>query len=585
MTTRERKLAAVLAADVAGYSRLMGQDEDGTLARLTGHRSELFDPLIARHRGRIVKTTGDGLLAEFASVVDAVRCAAEVQAGMAERNAGKPASEHINFRIGINVGDIVEQDGDIFGDGVNIAARLEGIAEPGGICVSARVQEDAAGRSGLFFDDLGEQSLKNIERPIRAYRVRPAGKESSAPATGGPLPLPERPSIAVLPFQNMSGDAEQEYFADGLTEDTITALSKLRGFFVVSRNSTFAYKGKAPDVRTVARDLGVRYVLEGSVRKAGDRVRVTGQLIDAASGSHVWAERYDRAIADIFAVQDEITQNVVAAIEPQVYAAENTRLQTRAPESLDAWGYVVRAMPHVWTWASEKDNAIAQDLLERAIAIDLNYARANSLLAWTHAARAHAGLADAGAELDRAYAFARRAVERDPEDAWPHLALGYVHMVSRRFKPAVDELREAIDRNPSFALAHMLLSSTYGYGGMSEEGLAEVAIATRLAPRDYIQGGIQSCAGTCHFVARRFAEATDCQRRAVQLRPNFTTAWRSLAAAAGQAGDLDLAAAALAETLRSQPNLTLDWVEKYHPIVRAEDRAIYIEGLRKAGLS
>jgi TolB-like protein/class 3 adenylate cyclase/Tfp pilus assembly protein PilF len=584
----ERRLAAILAADVAGYSRLMGADEEGTLARLTGHRRELFDPAIAKYRGRIVKTAGDGLLAEFASVVDAVRCAAEVQAGMAERNLGAPESRRLDFRIGINVGDIVEQDSDIFGDGVNIAARLESIAEPGGICVSQRVQEDAAGKAGMSFDDMGEQTLKNIARPVRAYRVR-IGKANAMAAqpltaSGEILPLPDKPSIAILPFQNMSGDPEQEYFSDGLTEDIITALSKLRGFFVISRNSTFAYKAKAPDVRQVARDLGVRYVLEGSVRKAGERLRITGQLIDAATGAHVWAERYDRALADIFAVQDEITQNVVAAIEPQVYAAENVRLQTKPPESLDAWGYVMRAMPHVWTWASPDDNAIAQELLGRAIKLDPLYSRANSLLAWTHAATFQGGRADAEQERDRAYAFARRAIERDPEDAWPHLALGYVHMVSRRSKSAVVELSDAIDRNPSFALAHMILSSTYGYAGESEKALAEAGIAARLAPRDFIQSAIYSVTGTAYFSAGRYAEAADNQRRAVELAPHFTTAWRSLASMAGLAGDLELAASALTETLRLQPNLTIDWVEKYHPLVRAEDRALYAKGLANAGL-
>ena len=372
MTTRERKLAAILAADVAGYSRLMGADEEGTLARLTAHRRELFDPAIARHRGRIVKTTGDGLLAEFASVVDAVRCAAEVQAGMAERNAGTPASARIEFRIGINVGDIVEQDGDIFGDGVNIAARLEGIAEPGGICVSARVQEDAAGKTGLSFEDIGEQALKNIARPDpRLPRAARRRRRHAPAAAGAASPLPDKPSIAVLPFQNMSGDPEQEYFADGLAEDIITALSKLRGFFVIARNSTFAYKGKAPDIRQVARELGVRYVLEGSVRKAGDRLRVTGQLIDAATGAHVWAERYDRAGRRHLRRAGRDHRRTSSPRSSRSSTPPRTpRLQTRPPESLDAWGYVMRAMPHVWTWASDKDNAIAQELLLRALEID-----------------------------------------------------------------------------------------------------------------------------------------------------------------------------------------------------------------------
>jgi len=585
-STSNRRLAAILAADVAGYSRLMGVDEDGTLARLTAHRRELFDPVIAKYRGRIVKTTGDGLLAEFASVVDAVRCAAEVQAGMRERNVGAPADRRLDFRIGINVGDIVQQDGDIFGDGVNIAARLENIAETGGICVSARVQEDAVGKSGLVFEDLGEQTLKNIARPIRAYRVLPLGE--SRAHTGSAevaLPLPDKPSIAVLPFLNMSGDPEQEYFSDGLSEDIITALSKLRGFFVISRNSTFAYKGKAPDVRQVARELGVRYVLEGSVRRAGDRLRITGQLIEAASGAHVWAERYDRAVADLFAVQDEITQNVVAAIEPQVYAAENIRLQTKAPDSLDAWGYVIRAMPHIWTWGSPQDIDIANELLQKAVALDPNYARAHSLLSWVYTARAHLGSENAERELETGLALAHKAIENDSEDPWAHLAAGYVHMVSRRFRPAVDETGEAISRNASFAMAHMLRASTYAYGGLADEGLEEITIASRLSPRDHAQAANLSVTGLCEFMRGRYTEAVDFERRAVQLRPHFGTAWRTMAAAAGMLGDEVVSRQAAAEVRRPQPSATLDWVEKHHPIVRPEDRARYIDGLRRAGLT
>jgi TolB-like protein/Tfp pilus assembly protein PilF len=392
------------------------------------------------------------------------------------------------------------------------------------------------------------------------------------------------PSIAVLPFVNLSDDPAQDYFADGMVEDIITGLARIKGLLVIARNSSFIYKGKAVDVRQVGRELGIRYVLEGGVRKAGERLRITAQLIDAASGAHIWVERYDRAIADIFAIQDEITQNVVAAIEPQLYAAENLRTQAKPPENLDAWGYVMRAMPHVWVWASEKDIASAQRLLNRAIDIDPNYARAISLLSWTHAARAHLGLADALQELEAGYALARRAVEQDAEDPWAHLSLGYVHMVSRRFQPAVDEAGEAIERNPSFALAHMILGSTYGYGGMPDEGLREAAIATRLSPRDFVQAANLSVTGTCHFVARRYVEAADYQRRAVRLRPHFGTAWRSYAAASGMAGDLDHASLAVSEARRLQPNLTLDWVERFHPIVSPEDRAPYVEGLRRAGL-
>jgi adenylate cyclase len=306
----ERRLAAILAADVAGYSRLVGADEEGTLSRFKAIRADLFDPQIAEHRGRIVKTTGDGLLVEFASVVDALRCAVEFQAGMSERNATIPAELRIQWRIGINVGDIVVEDEDIFGDGVNIAARLEGLALPGEICISARVHEDAAGKVDVAFEDLGEQHLHNISRPVRVYRIG----TGTAPRVA--LPLPDKPLIAVLAFTNMSDDPEQEFFADGIAEDIITVLSKSRLLFVIARNSSFTYKGKAVAVTDVGRELGVRYVLEGSVRKAGNRVRVTAQLIDALSGGHLWAERFDRDLADIFSVQDEITASVSGAILP-----------------------------------------------------------------------------------------------------------------------------------------------------------------------------------------------------------------------------------------------------------------------------
>jgi adenylate cyclase len=581
MARIERKLLAILAADVAGYSRLMGIDEEGTLSRLTIHRRDVVDPSIVRNRGRIVKTTGDGLLAEFASVVDAVRCAVEVQTDMASRNASEAEDRRIAFRIGINVGDIVEQDGDIFGDGVNIAARLEGISEPGGICVSARVQEDAAGRINLDFEDMGEQLLKNIARPVHIFRLR-----FEQPVAVGRVTLPtssSKPSIAVLPFNNMSGDPDQEYFGDGIAEDIITALSKLRGFFVIARNSTFAYKGKAPDIRQVARELGVRYVLEGSVRKAGERLRVTGQLIDAASGNHIWAERYDRPTTEIFALQDEITASVVAAIEPQLYAAEQLRLQSKPPESLDAWGCVVRAMPYIWTWVIQDEDAGIK-LLNRAIELDPGYARARSLLAWALATRVVLGNLDFERGITDALALAHRAIDLDPDDPWAHFAAGYVYAFSRRFGPAVEELNEALQRNPNFAFARTILACAYGYAGLAEDGFRQIEIATRLSPRDHTQAASLSIEGLCHFIAGRYREAVTAERRAVQMRPNFGTAWRTLTAAAGLAGDMEIARHGLAECKRLQPNVSIAWIEKYHPIIRVEDRARYSEGLQRAGL-
>jgi TolB-like protein/Tfp pilus assembly protein PilF len=522
----ERRLAAVLMADVVGYSRLMEEDEAGTLAALKERRTSILDPVLRAHGGRIVKLMGDGVLVEFNSAVNAAAGALALQREMAEANEQLPPQRRIVLRIGINLGDVIGEGADIYGEGVNIAARLEAVAQPGGICVSAKVYEEVRGKLDCAFEDIGEQTVKNISRPVRAYRLRPddaIGRESTRPA----LSLPEKPSIAVLPFQNMSGDREQDYFSDGIAEDIITALSKLRGFFVIARNSTFAYKGKNVDLRQVARDLGVRYVLEGSVRRASDRLRVTAQLIDAATGAHVWAERYDRSLTDLFALQDEITESVVASIEPQVYAAENLRARGRQTESLDAWGCVIRAMPYVWTWAAE-DNKTAVALLERALEVDPSYARASSLLAWAYGARAQLGWSEPSEMLDRALEKARQAIEQDWDDPWAHMAAGYVHMVSRRYKNAVEELTEAIDRNPSFAFAHMLLGSTHAYGGMVDDGLRHVSISMRLSPRDHNQAANYSVTGLCHLLAKRFSEAVVFERRAVQLRPHFTTAWRTL---------------------------------------------------------
>ena len=353
--TTIRRLAAILAADVAGYSRLIGADEGGTLQALKAIRAELIDPTIAAHNGRLVKTTGDGLLVEFGSVVDALRCASNVRAGMAERNPAVPNDRRIEFRIGINMGDIVVEDGDIFGDGVNVAARLEGLAEPGGICVSARVQEDVAGKLDLAFEDMGEQVLKNIARPVRAYRVATGAVSATAQATPA-LALPDKPSIAVLPFANISGDREQEYFADGMVEEITTAIARMPWLFVIARNSSFTYKGKAVDVRQVARELGVRYVLEGSVRKAGSRVRITGQLIDTTTGAHIWADRFDGALDDIFELQDQVASSVVGAIEPRLRQSEIDRAARKATENLDAYDLYLPALAQSHTQAYSRES-------------------------------------------------------------------------------------------------------------------------------------------------------------------------------------------------------------------------------------
>ena len=433
----DRRLAAIFAGDIAGYSRLMSTDEEGTLRQLKAHHKELVDPKVTEHRGRIVKTTGDGMLVEFVSVVDAVRCAVDIQRGMAERNTEVPADGRIEFRIGINVGDIISDSNDIYGDGVNVAARLEALADPGGIMVSRTVHDQVRDKLSFGFEDMGEQAVKNISRPIGVHRVSLAETVSSAmvkaaaTAAKADLSSVDRPSIAVLPFANMSGDPEQEYFADGISEDIITGLSKLRWFFVIARNSSFTYKGKAVDVKRVARELGVRYVLEGSVRKGGNRLRITAQLIDAVTGNHIWADRIDGELTDIFELQDEITKKVVAAIEPKLLEAEALLSQSRSPEDLGAWDMVIQANSLFWRLTTaERKAAIA--ILRQAVERYPDYAPAQSMLAFVLLISGYLGWALKESELQEAAGLATRAEELDHSDPWAHLALGYVAFVRRR---------------------------------------------------------------------------------------------------------------------------------------------------------
>ncbi|MEE8144101.1 MAG: adenylate/guanylate cyclase domain-containing protein, partial [Kiloniellales bacterium] len=410
----ERRLAAILAADVVGYTRLMGADETGTLRRLSELRQQVLEPLIAEHHGRIVKLMGDGLLVEFASVVNALTCAVAWQNGVAQREAAADEDKRFKFRIGINLGDVIVEGDDIHGDGVNIAARLEGQAEPGGICLSGDAYRQAQGKVEIDFEDLGEHDLKNVAEPVRVYRI--AGDGAEATPAKAPLALPDKPSIAVLPFDNMSGDPEQEYLADGISEDLITALSKIRWFFVIARSSTFTYKGQAVEVTQVARELGVRYVIEGSVRKAGNRVRITAQLIDATTGRHVWAERYDRDLADIFELQDEMTQTIVGAVEPELSAAERERAVRKPPESLDAWETYQRGLWHLWSFTKD-DSAEAQRLLRRAQELDPGFATAYAFESYSHYLDAVLGFAEApGESLAAALTAARKALAVDDKD-------------------------------------------------------------------------------------------------------------------------------------------------------------------------
>ena len=418
--------------------------------------------------------------------------------------------------------------------------------------------------------------------PRIGYRF--AGAVELLKASDEGEPAEAAPSLAVMPFENLSQDVEQQHFADGLAEDIITRLSRLRWLFVSARNSSFNFRGKPFDVREIGQALGVRYVLNGSVRRSGQRLRIGAQLSDASTGRQVWAERYDVELADFFSLQDEIAGSVIGAIEPQLYVAEHERFQGRRPESLDAWGFVMRAMPYVWTWLSAKEMAVAQALLIRALKIRPDYPRAMSLLAWTRSAAFQLGWTDEDSAIAEGRMMAQKAIQADPDDPWPRIAAGYVHMVSRGFDRAVAELTEAIDLNPSFAFAHMVLGCAYGYGGMPVDGLHHLGLATRLSPRDFTRSANFSTCGLCCFVAGRFDEAADWERRAVELHPDFGTAWRTYAAAAGMAGPKEEAARALKEAKRLQPTLSVEWVERFHPIVKASDRAIYIQGLRAAGL-
>jgi len=523
--SRTRRLAAILAADVAGYSRLIGADEEGTLNRLRSIRTDVINPKVTEHHGRIVKTTGDGLLVEFTSVIDALRCASEIQTAMAEANVGIAADKRIEFRIGVHQGDIVVEDGDIFGDGVNVAARLEGLAEPGGICVSARVQEDAAGKLDLTFEDLGEQSLKNIARLVRVYRVRFATAENTpnVEATESPpaLPLPEKPSIAVLPFQNMSGDPEQEYFADGMVEEIITALSRIRWLFVIARNSSFTYKGRSIDVKQVGRELGVRYVLEGSVRKAGSRVRITGQLIDVVTGTHLWADRFDGSLEDVFELQDRVAISVAGVIEPTLQAAEFRRSSARPTSDLTAYDFYLRALPHQFSFAGDR-NALVLDLLGQAIDRDPRYGPALALAAFLHAQLDVNGWTDDREATRRtALDLARRALRAAPDDPEVLAPSAFVlAWYGEDIDVAIGLVDRCLDLNPSFARGWYWSAVLRLFAGQPDLAIKHFEASLRLSPRDRF-GAPLTGIGIALFFSRRFDEALAKLRMAVEQLPTF----------------------------------------------------------------
>ena len=631
---QKRRLAAILAADVVGYSRLMERDEAGTLARLQQLRSELIDPLIASHRGRIVKLMGDGALVDFASVVDAVACAVEIQRGMAERNAEVPKDRRIELRVGINSGDIIIEGDDIYGDGVNVAARLEGLAEPGGILISGTAHDQIEGKLGCGFACLGEKEVKNLDRSVRVYRVlsepaaagsvrdpgRPRRRRTAlataaaalALAAGSGLwlwdtywrlptveaasvermafPLPDKPSIAVLPFENVSADPGQDYFADGITEDIITELSKVSGLFVIAHNSTATYKDHAVEIRDVAEDLGVRYVLDGSIRRAGDQVRIAAQLVDATSGRYLWAERYDRDLAGIFAIQDEVTRKVVAELAVTLKADENERLFRPHTQNFDAYDLFLRARK-AWDPPTEENLLKGRELFEQVIELDPEFAGGYAGLSLMHSLFVQFGLSTAPeVDLAKAYELARKAVEVDDAFGWAHTALGTAHLMRREHDLAVAEARAAIGVQPGDADAHSYLGFYLHWAGRGEEAVESVRTAMRLNPQFMLRGSgrFRAFLGFAQFTAGHYADSAETLK---ELHEDMgarggagITTLAYLAASYSELGHDREARQTIEQLIEIDPHASISNLSYLHLYKNQEDRERVQNAVRRAGL-
>ncbi len=581
----ERRLSAIMAADVAGYSRLMHNDEEATHAALTALLADAVEPVIAEHGGHIVKNTGDGFLAEFPSAVEAVRTAMQFQNRIHELTMDDAEDRRIAFRVGINIGDVIVEAHDIFGDGVNIAARLEGVAEPGGICISQTVLNHARDKVSFEVEDAGEQTLKNIARPVHVYRViiepsrRPATPKPEIPA----LALPDKPSVAVLPFTNMSGDPEQEFVSDGIAEDVITALSHYPSLFVIARNSSFTYKGRAVDVKQVGRELGVRYVLEGSVRKAGNRIRVTAQLIEAGTSNHVWAERYDRDLADIFAVQDELTEALTTALAPAIADAELRRAMRKPPGSLDAWAAYQRGLWHL-SKATADDDATAEKFFKQAIDLDPTFSGGYGALALyqLQTAALYQKL-DLSTAQRSAEALARRAVAVDGADAEARSCLGWALQARGEADGALAEIERALSMSPNLAIAHGHRGATLIFAGRPKEGLTALETCIRLDPRDpYLAVRLLHIACGLYFCSE-YEASIEASKRLIRSYPDFPMIYRWSAAALGQLGRPAEAKEALEKAVSRTPAAFDMYVRNRAPWFRPEDHAHLVEGLRKAG--
>jgi TolB-like protein/class 3 adenylate cyclase len=584
----QRRLAAILAADVVGYSRLMEADEAGTLATLKARRREVLEPIVARHRGRVFKVTGDGVLVEFASAVNAVQCAVDLQQGMAAANDGQPEDRQIVLRIGVNLGDVMVEGSDLYGDGVNIAARLETLAEPGGILVSGTAYDHIKSKVKVGFEDIGTQTLKNIAEPVRAYRVTradPIAATSPSFRAKSSPPLPDKPSIAVLPFQNVSGDPEQEYFADGMVDEITMALSRLRWLFVIARNSSFTYKGRAVDVRQVGRELGVRYLLEGSVRKAGNRVRITGELIDASTGTQLWSDRFEGGLEDIFDLQDMVTANVVGALAPKLESAEIERAMRKPTESLNAYDYYLRGMGlyNQWNLAAGIESL---SLFKRAIELDPKFASAHGMAARCYVQRKAGGwVTDRDGEIAETARLARRAAELGKDDS---VALGTAGFALAWVVGAVEEGATLVERalalNPNFAWGWGFSGWINVWLGKPEVASEHLARALRLSPHDPLSLTFQTAAACAHFFNGRYAEAWSWAETAMRDRPDYAFPNCIGAASGALAGRLTEANKAMVRLRELMPDLRISNLKEFFPLRRPQDLVNFADGLRKTGL-
>ena len=579
----ERKLAAIFSTDVAGYSRLMGDDEEATIRTLTASR-QIISSLTQHYRGRVVDSPGDNLLAEFASVVDAVRCAVEIQHALTEKNAELPEHRQMRFRIGINLGDVIVEEERIYGDGVNIAARLESLAIPGGICISGTVYDQIKNKVALGYEYLGEREVKNIAEPVRVYRVQLEPSPAPGPTPSGEqpalLPLPDKPSLAVLPFTNLSSDPEQEYFSDGITEDLITDLSRLSGLFVIARHSTFTYKEKAVKVQEVSRELGVRYVLEGSVRKVGERVRITAQLIDAPTGHHLWAERYDRPLKDIFALQDEIVQKIVTTLRLQLSLWEHGHLVRKTTDNLKAYDSYLRGVEYFYR-STQEATAQARQMFEYALALDSQYAEAYAQLGWTYSMGWISQWSQDSQALEQAFALAQKAVALDASLSLAHRVLSCVSLWKKQHEQAIVAAERAVALAPNDAEGYMRLGEVLNFAGRPEEAIGWVEKAIRLNPRAFLYSFFL---GHAYYLTGRYEEAIAVLKGILTRNPDFLPTHIYLAAIYSELGRETEARAEVAEVLRRSPHHSLEVLKHRLPY---KDPAIlerHIATLRKAGL-